>query len=113
MSDMAEWYADQAEGEHEDRVNGTGKFDEDDAPAVIILEEVDEFADVPQGKPEGVRLGGDAPRRQVKCPTCKGAGRYEITVFGPPDANDERHPEQRMQACVTCYSTGMVEEVAR
>ncbi|QNJ55913.1 hypothetical protein SEA_RASPUTIA_23 [Microbacterium phage Rasputia] len=61
---------------------------------------------VPQGKPEGVRLGGDAKRTLATCPTCRGAGKYPIQLFGPPDENGDRHAETHMRPCTTCNGSG-------
>lgn len=117
MGEMADWYAEQAEGQHEDKMNGTGGYEDPEYLASlgieIIEDEVDEFADVPQGKPAGLRLGGDAERRLTSCPTCRGAGTYPVTVFGAMDANGERHPEVKNQVCATCFGRGKITEVVR
>lgn len=82
-------------------------FEENDEGVLEIVEDdgIDLDA-IPQGRPEGLRLGDDAERKLVACTTCRGEGRYPIQLFGPPDEKGERHVEPHMRLCMTCRGTG-------
>lgn len=66
----------------------------------------DEFADVPQGRPSGIRVGGDAAREEIDCQSCGGAGSYVIEIFGEPDENGVRPVERPSIVCAACQGRG-------
>lgn len=79
---------------------------EDDDEEVIEATIDDDFADVPQGKPEGIRVGGDAARTIETCSTCHGVGAYPVEIFSEADEEGVRHVETIQQGCATCNGTG-------
>ena len=72
----------------------------------------DEYAGVPQNKPEGMRLGGDdAERVRVPCPACKGERWYPVEVFEKDPRTGGLFPRTIKQVCATCEATGMITEL--
>ncbi|AWN07694.1 hypothetical protein HOT31_gp023 [Microbacterium phage Hendrix] len=67
---------------------------------------------IPQGKPEGQRVGGDAERTTQTCTTCKGVGSYPVKSFTEPDEHGAREVVVSDQFCVVCNGTG-TEQVLR
>ncbi|QGZ16672.1 hypothetical protein PBI_DEWDROP_24 [Microbacterium phage Dewdrop] len=65
-----------------------------------------DFSAVPQGKPAGDRVGGDAERTLETCTTCHGAGKYPVNFFGLADENNVRPLLTEMKKCATCDGTG-------
>lgn len=74
----------------------------------------DEFADIPQGKPEGMRLGDGEESQQMTCSACSGAGSYPVDYFGAPDPQTgERELLTKQHGCVVCSGTGVEQVMAR
>lgn len=90
-----------------DDPHGLGKMLTHSQEPVSHLEEEEvDWSQVPQGKPEGSRVGGDSERRQENCSTCRGQGTYSVQFFEEPDDVGHRELKVKLIRCATCFGTG-------